>query len=180
MPITQFSPDTLRSNITDFAKGNRYNVEIIPPTAVGLDLGVASQLRYICESASLPTRSLASQPQDIHGPPREIPDRATFTEAAMSFYLDDEMKVKNFFDSWQEYIINENTGSPRYWNDYTSDINISRIGNNAEAFTDVSYKVTLQEAYPSIVGEIALTHSGGNEVLRLPVTFKFKKWISIL
>ena len=29
MPITQFSPDTLRSNITDFAKGNRYNVEII-------------------------------------------------------------------------------------------------------------------------------------------------------
>ena len=24
MPITQFSPDTLRSNITDFAKGNRW------------------------------------------------------------------------------------------------------------------------------------------------------------
>ena len=79
-----------------------------------------------------------------------------------------------------EYIINENTGSPRYWNDYTSDINIARIGNNAENFTDVSYKVTLQEAYPSIVGEVALTHSGGSEVLRLPVTFKFKKWISIL
>ena len=76
MPITQFSPDTLRSNITDFAKGGRYNVEIIPPTAIGLDLGVASQLRYTCESASLPTRSLASQPQDIHGPPREIPYRA--------------------------------------------------------------------------------------------------------
>ena len=38
--ITQFSPDTLRSNITDFAKGGRYNVEIIPPTAIGLDLGV--------------------------------------------------------------------------------------------------------------------------------------------
>ena len=54
------------------------------------------------------------------------------------------------------------------------------IGNNAENFTDVSYKVTLQEAYPSIVGEVALTHSGGSEVLRLPVTFKFKKWISIL
>ena len=29
MSITQFSPDTLRSNITDFAKGGRYNVEII-------------------------------------------------------------------------------------------------------------------------------------------------------
>ena len=180
MPITQFSPDTLRSNITDFAKGGRYNVEIITPTVIGLDLGVASQLRYTCESASLPTRSLASQPQDIHGPPREIPYRATFTEAAMSFYLDDEMKTKNFFDQWQEYIINENTGSPRYWNDYTSDINITRIRNNAESFADASYKVTLQEAYPAVVGEVALTHSGGNEVLRLPVTFKFKKWISIL
>ena len=57
---------------------------------------------------------------------------------------------------------------------------VTRIRNNAESFADASYKVTLQEAYPSIVGEIALTHSGGNEVLRLPVTFKFKKWISIL
>jgi hypothetical protein len=98
----------------------------------------------------------------------------------MSFYLDDEMKTKDFFDSWQEYIINENTGSPRYWNDYTSDINITRIRNNAESFADASYRVTLQEAYPSVVGEVALTHSGGNEVLRLPVTFKFKKWTSVL
>ena len=180
MPVTQFSPDTLRSNLIDFAKGSKYNVLISPPSAPGLNVGVTSQLQFYCESASLPTRSLASQPQDIHGPPREIPYRATFTEAAMSFYLDDEMRTKDFFDSWQEYIINENTGSPRYWSDYTSDINIARIGNNAETFTDASYKVTLQEAYPSIVGEIALTHSGGNEVLRLPVTFKFKKWISIL
>ena len=106
MPITQFSPDTLRSNITDFAKGGRYNVEIIPPTAIGVDLGVASQLRYTCESASLPTRSLASQPQDIHGPPREIPYRATFTEAAMSFYLDDEMKHRKVVSSFDKNFIN--------------------------------------------------------------------------
>ena len=179
MAVTQFSPDTLRSNLIDFAKGSKYNVLISPPSAPGLDVGVTSQLQFYCESASLPTRSLASQPQDIHGPPREIPYRATFTEAAMSFYLDDSMNIKTYFDTWQEYIINENTGSPRYWDNYTGTITISRLQNTATTFNDTAYSVQLLEAYPSVVGEIALTHSGGNEILRLPVTFKFKKWMSV-
>ena len=32
------------------------------------------------------------------------------------------------------------------------------------------------EAFPSIIGEIHLGLSLGNEVQRLPVTFLFKKW----
>ena len=38
------------------------------------------------------------------------------------------------------------------------------------------YSVKLIDAWPSIIGEIALGHSLGGDVLRLPVTFQFRKW----
>ena len=68
-------------------------------------------LRYLCESVSLPTKGIATNPQDIHGPPREIAYRETFTESALSFILDDAFRVKQFFDSWQANIINPITNN---------------------------------------------------------------------
>ena len=44
---------------------------------------------------------------------------------------------------------------------------------------DDKYKVELREAYPSAVGEIALGHTQGREILRLSVTFKYRKWMSL-
>ena len=37
----------------------------------------------------------------------------------------------------------------------------------------------MREAYPSAVGEIALGHTQGSEILRLSVTFKYRKWINL-
>ena len=177
--ITRFSVSTLRSKVSDFAKGHRYNVIIKPPANAGLSIGITENLKFLCESVSLPTKSIASNAHDIYGPPREMPYRTTFTEAAMSFILDDEMNVKSYFDKWQSFIINDDTGNPRYWNDYVGSIQIHRLKNNAITEADDAYKVELEEAYPSVVGEIALSHSGGNEILRLPVTFKYRKWTII-
>ena len=96
-----FGIETLKSKIGGFAKGNRYNVSFVGlPT--GLDVGVNENLQYLCESVSLPTKGIASNAHDVYGPPREIPYRETFTEAALSFILDDAFTVKKFFDKWQE------------------------------------------------------------------------------
>ena len=168
------------SNLGGFAKGNRYNVTFTDlPT--GLSTTVNENLQYLCESVSLPTKGIASNPQDIYGPPREIPYRETFTEAALSFILDDNFTVKRFFDKWQENIINVETGNVSYWNDFVATINITRLSNDATSFTDAAktYNVELREAYPSAVGEIALGHTQGNEILRLSVTFKYRKWMSL-
>ena len=101
-----FSIDTLKSAVSKhggFAKGNRYNVIITPPAeipALKTD-PTLSNLQYLCESVSLPTKGIASNAQDIYGPPREIPYRETFTEAALSFIVDDAFTIKRFFDKWQ-------------------------------------------------------------------------------
>ena len=176
-----FGIETLKSKIGSFAKGNRYNVSFSGlPT--GLDTTVNENLQYLCESVSLPTKGIASNPQDIYGPPREIPYRETFTEAALSFILDDAFTLKRFFDEWQTKIINPETGNvANYWTNFVGAIKISRLSNDATSFTDAnsSYNIELREAYPSAVGEIALGHTQGNEILRLSVTFKYRKWMSL-
>ena len=175
-----FSIATLKSKIGGFAKGNRYNVSFVGlPT--GLSTAVNENLQYLCESVSLPTKGIASNAHDVYGPPREIPYRETFTEAALSFIVDDAFAVKRFFDKWQENIINVETGNVNYWNNFVATINITRLSNDATTFADASdmYKIELREAYPSAVGEIALGHTQGGEILRLSVTFKYRKWMTL-
>lgn len=180
MTQTIFSIDKLRTKIGGFAKGNRYNVTFSNLPA-GLSTAVNENLQYLCESVSLPTKGIASNAQDIYGPPREIPYRETFTEAALSFIVDDAFTIKRFFDKWQEKIINVETGNVNYWNNFVATINITRLSNDATSFADASnlYKIQLREAYPSAVGEIALGHTQGGEILRLSVTFKYRKWMTL-
>jgi len=180
MTQTIFSIDKLRTKIGGFAKGNRYNVTFASLPA-GLSTAVNENLQYLCESVSLPTKGIASNAQDIYGPPREIPYRETFTEAALSFIVDDKFTVKRFFDKWQENIINPETGNVNYWNNFVATINITRLSNDATDFETATdkYKIELREAYPSAVGEIALGHTQGGEILRLSVTFKYRKWMTL-
>ena len=180
MTQTIFSIDKLRTKIGGFAKGNRYNVTFSGlPT--GLSAAVNENLQYLCESVSLPTKGIASNAHDVYGPPREIPYRETFTEAALSFIVDDKFTVKRFFDKWQEKIINVETGNVNYWNNFVATINITRLSNDASNFETASdnYMIELREAYPSAVGEIALGHTQGGEILRLSVTFKYRKWMTL-
>ena len=184
MAQTIFSVDKIRAAAGGFAKGNRYNVTIIPPTGIPALAGdpALSKLQYLCEAISLPTKGIASNAQKIYGPPREIPYGETFTEAALSFILDDAFTLKRYFDTWQANIINPESGNvANYWNDITGSILISRLPNDAINMAGGSdkYKVELREAYPSAVGEIALGHTQGGEILRLSVTFKYRKWISL-
>ena len=180
MPQTIFSVEKIRAAAGGFAKGNRYNVTFSNLPA-GLSSTVNENLQYLCESVSLPTKGIASNAHDVYGPPREIPYRETFTEAALSFILDDAFTVKRFFDTWQEKIINVETGNVNYWNNFVATINITRLSNDATSFTTATnkYQIELREAYPSTVGEVALGHTQGGDALRLNVTFKYRKWMTL-
>ena len=135
MTQTAFSIDKLKTKIGAFAKGNRYNVTFSNLPA-GLSTAVNAKIPILCESVSLPTKGIASNAHDVYGPPREIPYRETFTEAALSFIVDDKFTIKRFFDKWQEKIINVETGNVYYWNNFVATINITRLSNDATSFDD--------------------------------------------
>ena len=146
MAQTIFSVEKIRTAAGGFAKGNRYNVTIIPPSDM-FGNPALSKAQFLCEAVSLPTKGIAANAQDIYGPPREIPYRETFTEAALSFILDDAFTIKRFFDEWQAKIINPETGNvANYWTNFVGSIIISRLPNDAVNMAGGSdkYKIELR------------------------------------
>ena len=181
MPQTVFSIEKLRgaAGPGGFAKGQRYAVTF-PKIPAGLPSATVGKLPYLCESVSIPTKSLAGVPHELYGPPREMAYRETFTEAVLSFIVDDAFTVRKFFDEWQTKIINPTTNNSNYYDDYVGTIKIIILKNEAtNLFSDPAYHVELVEAYPSLVGEILVGHAQGNEILRLSVSFKYRRWNSL-
>ena len=158
------------------ARGNKFRVLISKPSAVST---IPDKLQLMCETVSLPTRSAATNELSMYGPVQSFPYRFTFTEASLNFYLTEDFAIKKMFDEWQEKIVHPISGNIGYFDEYKCQIRIKKYPSNA-IDTDVTsdYGVDLIDAWPSIVGEVALGHSLGGDSLKLPVTFQFRKWHS--
>ena len=183
--MSTFSPNKIRSILNaqgGIAYNDKYLVTLGPPAGFGLPGGgiMRRQLSFLCDTATLPTKSLATFEKSIYGPVKAMPYRMTFTEASMSFIMTDGMNEKKYFDAWQNKIVDEKSGNLGFFDDYVCDINIKKFGRDAGSIGNTpTYEVTLFDAWPSIVSEIQLSHSGGTEAMKLPVTFQFKKWLPI-
>jgi hypothetical protein len=106
-----------------------------------------------------------------------MPYKHAYGEISMTFYLTEDMQSKAFFDAWLNKIINPITGDIGYYEDYTSTIKIGMYARGAGSVSDSPvYEVELENAWPSIVAEVAMSHSAGGEIAKLPITFQYKKW----
>ena len=181
MATSPFSPDKLRAEINPeggLATNERFEVIFSGGVIkrIDPDSKTKRRLQFLCENVAIPTKSIAAVDKLIYGISYQVPYRQTFAEISMSFFVTDTMKEKVFFDNWQKQIVNERTGDLKFYNNYTCDIIIKRYSKTANDFLKAEYEIKVDKAWPSIVSEIQLSHSGGGEVIRLPVTFQYKKW----
>jgi hypothetical protein len=175
--MATFQIAKLRQAFSDhrgIARGQKYRVLISKPQSMTM---IPEDLQLMCESVSLPTRSAATNELSMYGPVQSFPYRFTFTEASLNFYVTEDFAIKKIFDAWQEKIIDPVSGDVGYFNDYKCTIDIEKFADS-DSSTNVKpdYAVKLIDAWPSIVGEIALGHSLGGDIIKLPVTFQFRKW----
>lgn len=173
MAVEQFSPNTLRSTVSrrgGFATSEKFQIIFQNPPVTLTDL------TYLCENVALPTKSISGVDKLIYGVNYQMPYRQAFPEIAMTFYCTKYMAEKQAFDRWQNTIIDTTTGDLSFYEDYTCNIIIHKFHKDAVDFNNPVYSIILEKAWPSIVAEIQLSHSQGNEITRLPVTFQYKKW----
>ena len=180
MALSKFSPSMLRAEINPeggFATNERYQVIFSDiPSGIDPDSKTNRRLQFLCDSVAIPTKSIAAQDKFIYGTAYQVPYRQTFAELSMSFMVTDTMKEKTFFDNWQKKIVDEQTGDLKFHNNYTCEITVSKFSKTTNDFINPTYQIKIEKAWPSIVAEIQLNHSGGSEIVRLPVTFQYKKW----
>ena len=173
--MATFQLAELRKTFADhggIARGQKFKVEI-----TGAPVTIPEDLQLMCETVSLPTRSAATNELSMYGPVQSFPYRFTFTEASLNFYLTEDFAIKKLFDEWIEKIVDPISGDLGYFDDYKCQIKISKFASkHGSTGNTPNYAVTLIDAWPNIVGEVALGHSLGTDMLRLPVTFQFRKW----
>ena len=180
MAIEHFSPTKLKSIVAargGFTTSERFQVffENPPQGLTGF-----TDITYLCENVALPTKSISGTDKLIYGINYQMPYRQAFSEISMTFYCTKNMDEKKMFDDWQNKIVDPHTGDLSYYDEYTCDITVKKFHKDAADFTSTPvYVIKLENAWPSIVAEIQLSHAQGNEVTRLPVTFQYKKWVAV-
>ena len=189
-----------------FAKQNRFMVIFDPPRGQSQSLlgGALNKLvnyyvptnngRYIAglytESAALPGLNIDTKLHKTYGPGREIPYGRSYSAMNMTFYVDNSMVVKEFFDDWQNMIFDKNTGHMNFYNEYICNIHILQLDQRDGAFDlpggvfgDIAaegaitsrYQATLVEAYPKTVADLSLNHAG-SDIHKLTVSFEYRLW----
>jgi hypothetical protein len=155
----------------DLARSNRFDVDIPVPLTLIPYLKTSSRLKYRCENANLPGRSLATIEQKTYGPVEKFPYLTTYNDIDLTFMVDGDMSQKVFFDAWLNYINPLYNNNFRYKSDYSTDLRITQYDVDNQA----TYSVDLYEAYPISINQMDLDWSN-DSYHKLTVTFAYTKW----
>lgn len=157
---------------TDLARPSRFDVQIPIPLTLIPFRNTSRNLTFRCETAQLPSRTLATAEQKFGANPVEkFPYQSNYNEAEMTFIVSDDMSEKIFFDTWLEYINPTYSFNFKYKSDYSSTIVI----NQYDVTGSKTYSINLIEAYPISVNQLDLDWSS-TEHHKLSVVFAYTYW----
>lgn len=173
------------------ARTNKYEVVIpFPDPTTNTRL-----ISLFCDSTSLPGITVATTPHRFYGEVREMPYERMFEPVTMTFYVDAAMTVKAAFDKWNFSIVDQQTRSVNYYENYVKPIyiyshtdgykptlgrgsTVGEVGPNAGQVVEESpCVITLHEAYPKVVGPIQLD-AANKDIMKVSVTFQYRYWTS--
>jgi len=170
MPL---SIDAFRNNLAVHggpAPVNRYEV-IISKTAGSFN--DHKGLTLVCEQAELPGKTILTVEDKLYGPVRKIGYGQMFIDTTMTFICTaNGWEEKEWFDTWQNEIVDPEMFDASYYDDYTKSIML-------RTYTEKnipSYGIHFMETFPLNVGAINLGWSQNNEYARLSVTFAYRRW----
>ena len=153
------------------ARTNRYTVFFEPP--IMLTNNDKRKTMLFCDQVQIPGANFSTVQNRTFGEFRETPYEKIYDNITMSFYVDNDMKVKQLFDDWQNIIANPVTRVYNYYNKYICDmaIEVQDINDNTR------YQINLFECYPKGVSSIQLDYAS-KDVMKIQVNMQYKYWIA--
>lgn len=169
------------SNINDggLAKNNHFLASIYFPKALtGIQpfQSKAEKIAMFCDATQLPGLSYSTSQARSYGEFREIPYEKLYEPVTFSFYVDNKMVVKSFFDRWMESIQSPVTRDFSYPDQYITNAIEIILYDSQENST---YMVTLNKCYPKSVAPIQLDYAS-KDIMKLSVTMIYQNFTSSL
>ena len=164
---------------TGLSRTNRYSVIMNPPMSLmtGQNAFAQSfpdirQLLMFCDQIQLPGLNLSTTQNRTFGEFREVPYEKLYGDLNMQFYVDTDLNVKTFFDTWMASVQDPYTRTFSYYNDYITDITV--VVEDLE--DQMTYGVTLYECYPKTISPIQMDYAS-KDIMKLQVAMNFKYWL---
>ena len=194
---TYYSVSDLKTRILNIAQTSIYHVKFAVPPAVssfiasngrGVTPENISNIELLCSEASLPGTTLATHDvtSDYHGVTEKMAYRRIYDETIdLTFYVDRNYNVIEFFDGWIDYITG--LGETFSRNDYKSPYVHYRM-NYPEKYKSDMYVVkyekdignalnyTFVKAFPVSVTSTPVTYQA-SELLQYNVSFSYIRYV---
>jgi hypothetical protein len=171
--INEFIGVVKKSN--GLAKANRYEVDIIAPSnhPGGTE---GRNLNLLCNAITMPGHNLEQQTQRLATEPaREMVQSRSFAgNITASFYLDQGLEIKSWFDKWLELAINPATHKARYYDEYIGHMDIYQLGGKGR-----TYGIRCEEVYPATIGPIEYSYDSTDTIGLLTIEFAYRRWIEL-
>lgn len=178
MAKSHFNLDSFRNEVLKFglARTNRFEVIITPPIALSGLTNEAELVSLYVEQASMPLLNIFTKQLKIFGPTYQRPITSEYGGEGlpMTFHIDREMVVKSFFERWMHQVINPETFTVGFQEDYVTDILIRQLDEQE----NITQEIKLLEAFPRNLNVLDLNNSSSNQTHRLNVLFAYRYWIN--
>lgn len=157
------------------AYSNRYEVTINTPAIMQIsNLSIMRSISLRCDSVTIPGRSFSTTPFRYYGPARNMPYEQIYSgEVGLTFILSEDLRERDFFESWMAGISNLTDYKMEFYNNYTSTMEIDVINKDQDA---PLYKFTVDEIYPKALGDIQVGYDKDNDFMRQDVTMSYRKY----
>jgi hypothetical protein len=154
-----------------FLVSSHFNVIIGGPPSGEIN---TRDVMMLCESTNLPGLNIFTNELRIFGESRHAAYSMSYSDISMTFLVDRDMKVRQYFEDWTNQIFNRSTRELGYYNDFVKNIEIYVTDKEGK----VVHGVKLYECYPKTIGDVPLDYNS-KDIIRLPVTFHYKYWENI-
>lgn len=167
-------------------QNNQAKENVVSETGVGpagknaTNIEMAQDVSLMCTNITMPARTFTTNPYRIAGAPYKYPVQVLYGDIQATFIGDKFMRLRNFFEMWQQSIYNNQTGMFNFYKEYTGNIDIFQLGSfdEAEDRDRATYGVRLREAYPAQIGEVSYDSGTQNQFVQINVTFAYRDWLN--
>ena len=192
------------SKADGLARIARYQVLLTPPAGANLPKEQTETLGLFCSSITMPGHDLQTSTIK-HGTEinREmVVGHGYEGTIEATFYLDQELDLKSYLDSWQEAAISTTRNTVSYYKDasgqhnYVGSMQIFQLGSKStgqtrfqfNSNTGISldkkmhaeaervYGINVEEVFPTTIAPIEYAYATVDEVALLTVSFQYRKW----
>ena len=141
---------------------------------------LAPTVALMCTNITMPGRTINTSPYRIAGAPYKYPTQVQYTDITATFIGDKFLRLRTFFEAWQNIIYNNQTGMFNFYDEYVSPLDIFQLGqfDSLNDRDSATYGVRLRECFPTAINQIQYDSGNQNQFVAIEVTFAYRDWLN--